>query len=229
VHEVELGEAATAAMAKLQELTDTMCACKDKACADETNDELSRWSEENAGRPAAARNTDRCRDEPDAGDRDPLRRVHGAFVRRPREIQALTQRTSVCVAKAGDEPTVTVDADGLALAPTMPLHDADAIMRHTYSGLGKYVVSGIQLDYVRAGGEIDPKYGKATFVLGIATPPDPGEDPDRPLGAPIVDAAPPPDVSGEQCPRFEWMRGARSRCARPSRTPGAHGERPTLP
>jgi hypothetical protein len=176
------GMTGTQVVAKFQSFVDRACACTTRACASSVTRDISDWSWSGGTNPPTA---------------DQLR-----------EIQVLTQKTSACVAKAGGEPTV--DADGVALAPSAPMHDADAVIRHTYSGLGKYVVSAIQLDYVRAGGEIDPKYGKATFVLGIATPPDPGEDPDRPLGAPIVDAAPPPDISGEECPRFEWTKGTRS-------------------
>ena len=123
-------------------------------------------------------------------------------------LEELETTVTECVRKASAPPTV--DSEGLAMPPSKPIHDADAIVRHTYSGLGKYVVSAIQLDYVRATGELDPKYGKATFVLGIARPPDPAEDPDRPLGAPIVDAAPPPDVSSDQCPIYQWTKGARA-------------------
>ena len=176
------GMTGTQVVAKFQSFVDRACACTTKACTASVTRDIADWSWSGGSSPPTA---------------DQLR-----------EIQALTQKTSACVAKAGGEPAL--DADGLANAPTAPMHDTDAIIRHTYSGLGKYVVSAIQLDYVRAGGDIDPKYGKATFVLGIATPPDPGEDPDRPLGAPIVDAAPPPDVSGEECPRFEWTKGTRS-------------------
>ena len=42
------GGGAGEAMAKMAEFKDKMCACKDKKCADDVQDQMNKWSAENA-------------------------------------------------------------------------------------------------------------------------------------------------------------------------------------
>lgn len=123
-------------------------------------------------------------------------------------IRSLEEQLATCRTRAAAPPTT--DENGLAVAPSTPLLDADKIVHHTYRSLGRYVVAELALSYVRASGELDPKYGVARIALGIAKPADPEEDPDRPLGAPVAAPEPPPDVSRDRCPVLTWTKGMRN-------------------
>lgn len=185
-------------MAKMTQLRDAMCLCKDKACADKVQDDLNRWSAENA------KNAD---DRPERPDEATMKKMQEVGTRYG---ECMTQAMNGAPEQGSGTAAAASAADGLAVAPTTPLRDADAIIAHTYSGLGRFAVTEIQLDYVRANGELDAKYGKARFALGIALPPDPAQDPDRPLGAPIVAPAPAPYVGDQSCPHLEWTNGIRN-------------------
>lgn len=85
--------------------------------------------------------------------------------------------------------------------PSLTL-DADAIVQRAFeSATSPFEITAITLDYVRADGAFDPKYGKASARFGYHRV-APADDPKRPIGAPVEDkpAEPPP----ETCPSLDY-------------------------
>src|SRR5262249_22752062 len=68
------------AVAKMNELTDKMCGCQDKACADKVMEELTKWGQEMAKDPDAAK------DKPDEDT--------------AKKFADITKRLSDCMSKA---------------------------------------------------------------------------------------------------------------------------------
>ncbi|MBL0214626.1 MAG: hypothetical protein IPQ07_12145 [Myxococcales bacterium] len=83
-------------------------------------------------------------------------------------------------------------------------------MKLTYDQLGSFRVAELSLSYVRADGELHPTYGKAEIQLSRPPVPEPADDPNREIGAPVPTTPPPVDVSATRCPKYVWSHGMRS-------------------
>lgn len=68
-------------------------------------------------------------------------------------------------------------------------------------------VASASLAYVHADGTVAPTYGEIRVELGQTAVGVPADDPHRPLGAPVADAAPPPPP---RCVQLHWKAGATS-------------------
>ncbi|MBA3465488.1 MAG: hypothetical protein H0T46_36485 [Deltaproteobacteria bacterium] len=185
------------AMAKFDEFRNKMCACKDKACADTVQDDMNQWSRENART---------------AGDR-PVKPAEAQM----KKMQEIGTQYGECMAKAMQaEPPVDVATPTPTPSPVVALATGDQVVKHVYDTLGSYAVARLGLWYVRADGTIDPKYGYVEIDLAPPRPPDPADDPDRPIGAPIPVAPTADDHSSSDCPTVGWASGALTRKKRPS-------------
>jgi hypothetical protein len=86
------------AMAKMGEFKDKMCACKDKKCADDVQDQMNKWSAENAKSAG---------DKPEKPDEKTMK-----------EMQEVGTKYGECMAKAmGGGETPPPAGDGSAAAP----------------------------------------------------------------------------------------------------------------
>ena len=175
---------ADAAMAKMRDLKDMMCACKDKACADKVQDELNRWSSEMASRS----------DRPERPDEKLMK-----------EMQEVGTQYGECMVKAMS------GASTLPPPPSGTPQTADAIVKQTFDQAGTTAsVTQLRFSYVRADGVIDPSYGTADIHLGKPKRVAPADDPNRPIGAPVpVDRVAADDMMAE-CPIIEWKGGVRT-------------------
>lgn len=108
--------------------------------------------------------------------------------------------------------TAATAVPGEPRAPAEPIFDADRIIKATFDGTGpELVIDGVELAFVGANGTLDATYGQADIELGRLPPPPPGDDPKRPLGAPVPQVRVDPLAMPTDCPRFTWKSGKRSR------------------
>lgn len=190
------------AMAKMAEAMDKMCACKDHACAQKVQEEMTRWAQDIARR---------------AGDRRP----EPMSEEDQQRYTATTMQMAECAQKAyspeltrPDAGVPRVDAappveQADAAPPVEKITNADRLIKLTFDSLGDLALKKLVISYVRADGTIDDTYGTADVELGIPKPPDPADDPDRPIGAPVPAARPAYD-GVQRCPSFAWRRGVRN-------------------
>src|SRR5207237_1246054 len=94
----------------------------------------------------------------------------------------LSTRYAECAQKAMG---IAAGSGEASTPPAEAITNADRLIKATYDTLGPYAVQKITISYVRADGTIDPTYGEADVELGRPKPPDPADDPDRPIGAPV--------------------------------------------
>jgi hypothetical protein len=187
-------------LAVFHRLRDMMCACRDQACVDKVQEDMNRWSAENARSAGAA--------EPKL---------------RPEELQQVQQlgtEYGECMAKVMGNTDVPPEAP--VAAPVERLTNADQILKRTYDGLKpNQSVGALSLSYVRADGTVDPTYGTVEIQLAKPPRPDPADDPARPIGAPVpVDPAAIDDVIAK-CPVHTWKNGARTASETPCFRRGA--------
>ncbi len=161
--EVEIGRM----IREMRGFKDRMCACKDKACADEVTAAVKSWSEDLA--------------------KSGLMDGHKPSSQDSSKIELIMGQYSDCMSK-------------LSGLPPAPVH-IDDLLRKEIAALGKdLVLSEILIEYANADGALDPTYGKLSLRTGKLPPPDPADDPSRPIGAP-VSAAPDHDGSRDMdCP-----------------------------
>ncbi len=120
---------------------------------------------------------------------------------------AIVASASACKEKSGGSGAAPkpvappIDAAASATAA----QSADGIVELAYQTAVKpYVVTAIRLQYVRADGMLDPTYGKASVDFGYHLE-VPGDDPKRPIGAPVVDK--PPPAPPDTCPAIGYETG----------------------
>ena len=182
--------ATSRAIAEFAEFADRMCACKDQACADRLQEDMTKWSQELAAKSAP--------EKPSAAD--------------AKRMQENGAKYAACYSKAtgGGQPTIRA-AEPTPPAPSEKITNADRLIKFSYDNLGGLAVSKLLISYVRADGTIDEKYGEAIVDLGKPKPPDPADDPNRPIGAPVIQTAPviDEDVSA-RCPVYTWKAGVRT-------------------
>jgi hypothetical protein len=65
--------------------------------------------------------------------------------------------------------------------------------------------------YIDAKGQVDRTYGRIDVTYGRLKPPDPADDPKRPIGAPVETPPLDPAVSANTCPHHIWKAGVRER------------------
>src|SRR5262249_39299894 len=131
-----------AAIGKMAEFSDKMCACLDKACADKVQEDMNRWASEQAKR--------------------------GAPVARPSEadgkkMQEITVKYSECMTKVLTGNAGPATADSPAAAASVPL-DVSSVLRQIRDRVAKQnrklVMSKLEVSYARADGKLDAEYGK---------------------------------------------------------------------
>jgi len=171
-------------VAKFGEFTDRLCACKDKACGESVQEEMTRWSAEMAKRGAGSR--------PDE-----------AMVRKMTEVG---QRYGACITRV-----MSAESTAPATEPGKPLL-GDALVKQAFDEAGAaHTVTSLQISYMREDGVIDPTYGTAEVSLGKRKAPSPADDPKRPIGAPVA-AAPLFDEDPlARCPAYSWKAGVRTK------------------
>jgi hypothetical protein len=177
----------------LREFTDfrdKACACKDPACAEKVQEDFQRWAEEQAKNASnAPRNT---------------------YPEMAKQMAEAATQFQECITKAkGDAPP----ADKPATVPPPPaekVFDAERIIRLAFEQRGTYVVDHLELAYVDARGQLDAKYGRAEIGYGREKPPDPADDPKRPIGAPVEAAPIDTTIMSAECPKLTWVGGQRT-------------------
>ena len=175
--------------ARFAEFTDRICSCKDKACADKVHDDMTAWSKDVSAQVK--------RENPSEAEMKRLEAVGRRYA----------ECTSKLYAATGQVPTAAPPAIGMT---DEKITNADRLIKLTYDELGLgYRVSKLRLAYVRADGTLDPQYGEVDIELGKPEPPEPADDPDRPIGAPVPAAAPTYDMMA-RCPAYRWKAGVRT-------------------
>lgn len=170
-------------LAKFAEFRDRMCACQDKSCVDKVQDDLTRWTSEAAKQPGR-----------DVADYELAK-----------QIAEVTKEFTDCQTRAN------AVMGGEAPLPAEPIFDADRIVKLTYEQKGSYVVSELSIWYVDAQANVDATYGRLETELGRVKPPDPADDPKRPIGAPVTPRPVDPAIIASDCPHYTWQAGKRDR------------------
>jgi hypothetical protein len=92
------------------------------------------------------------------------------------------------------------------------VRSVDEMIKRTFAKYGReYVISDLDIQYVRPDGTLDPSYGKVdieTTVRLEPDPPPPADDPNRPVGAPEPDRGRRRDPylarAMAKCPDIQW-------------------------
>lgn len=183
------GASAGEAIARFSEFTDRVCACKDRACTERVTEDMTKWSMD-------------------------MQRSHRDAKPTADEMKRMTdlgQRYGECVARfSSSESSAPFVGGGAVPATTEKITNADRLIKVTYDNLGAHAVSRLRLSYVRADGTIDDTYGKALVDLGTPKPPDPADDPNRPIGAPVITRDPIQQDFTARCPVYSWEHGQRT-------------------
>lgn len=170
-------------LAKLGELTNDMCLCKDPACAEQVQDRLTRWGEETA---KTATN--------ELSNPELAKKADG-----------LMKRYTECMTKAVMPPPEPATA--LPALPKPPLK-VDALVKASRDEAtkrnAKLVPARLEARYVRSDGTLDSQYGE--LLIHFKFRPTPLDDPKRPIGAPIP--TPSPDEAKSNCPVWSVAKGA---------------------
>jgi hypothetical protein len=172
-----------AALAAMRDFTDRICACKDRACATKVQEEMARWSEDMARHG------------------DPARPPDEATVKALTEV---TTRFTTCMSAAMDGIFVPASTGPTAGAPFQIDAQLRSVRERAAHHPKKLVMSRLEINYARADGTLDPKYG--TLEVSFAVPPaPPADDPNRPIGAPLP---PPPSAQQDMdCPEWKFADG----------------------
>ena len=172
---------------------DRMCACRDRACADQVQAAMSAWSEQLA---ATYRSSELP--EPDEATKKRLTdaatkyaECHHRHVGEPASTDA-----AVAPAEAGPTPHAPPEVGRPAHADRLVRSALDwATRKHP-----RHAIDEIRLAYVDAAGILDETYGHVSLRFGRARPPD--DDPKRRTGLPV----PAPDNEPRECARVTWSR-----------------------
>jgi hypothetical protein len=168
---------------RMIELTNRMCACQDKPCADAVSDEMTRWSVD-VGRAA------------NAGDQRPSEA-------QLKEMGELAERFGACMTAAlqRDKPvTPAVQADS---------RDADLLLASAFNDVIKTgPLTDVTVSFVTADGKLDPTYGKIALSTGKRTS-QPVDDPKRPIGAPVPPVTDTPTPGATECKEVTIENGHR--------------------
>ncbi|MFN0253638.1 MAG: hypothetical protein ACKV2T_42615 [Kofleriaceae bacterium] len=170
-------------VARFEAFTEDICRCKDKACADNVQKQMSTWASEMANESPNTKG-----DVPDE-----------ATMKKTTE---LAQRYSECVTKAiGVDPEIAAPAPRDDVPPASTSRDADALVRDVKTWARakqpEHFATDIVLEYVDANGELDTEHGHVGVMFGrVVAKPD---DPKRKLGAPV-----PPKKDVADCFQVSW-------------------------
>ncbi len=180
-------------MARMQGFADLMCRCKpgDKPCANEVHEAMNAWSAEIAGKALRS-------EQPTEAEMKQMME----FGRRYSECMVSASGSGDLLSPSGVPPQNP--------AGNQKITNADQIVKLTYDQLGAFRVAELSLSYVRSNGELHPTYGKAEIRMSRPAIPEPADDPNREIGAPVPAAPPPVDVSSTRCPKYVWSQGMRS-------------------
>jgi hypothetical protein len=163
---------------------DLMCGCRDKACADKVQDEMTRWASQQAKQAS------------------PSDKISESEVK---TLQEVMTRYSECMTKvmAGDVAPAGTGSGGATIAL-----DVTAVLRQVRDRVAKtgrkLEMSKLEIAYARADGMLDAEYG--TLAIDYRVPPaPPADDPKRPIGAPLP--PPPTGQTSMDCPSFSVEQG----------------------
>ncbi len=172
------------AMAKMSEFASRMCDCKDKACADRVQEDMTKWS------------TEMAKSSPGL-DYKPSE----AQMKRMTEVG---MKFSECMTKqmaAGTVATPEYEPVHNDLPPSAQKRDVDTLirtardwMRSTHPQL---LLQGITISYADQTGALDDEHGKLYMLFGRSQ--RSGDDPKRRTGAPVPEAA-----TYDDCLAFVW-------------------------
>lgn len=180
------------ALAKMLELTDSMCRCTDRICADKVQEEMTLWAQQMAKK----------------GDRSA--KPDEALMKQMVEVGT---RYAECMT-AAMSPSTTPPSEPAAKPPLetpipdiVPISTPDALIAQAYRTASADVfVSKIELRYITATGTFDPKYSEATITMSRRPKPEPPDDPARPTGAPVREPTRSLDemLAEVRCPQLRW-------------------------
>ena len=165
-------------VATFRGFADRMCACKDKACADRVQNEMSTWSTE------MARTMKVEKAKPDE-----------ALMK---EMTELGTRYGECMTKVMSAPDVAPPRNDVP--PTSSSQSADTLLRTARDWARAtqpaHFISVVELDYVDASGALDSEHGRVSITFGRARLA--ADDARRKIGAPVPNTAP------SDCFRLTW-------------------------
>jgi hypothetical protein len=160
------------ALAKMSEFADSMCLCKDKACAEAVQERMTKWSTDMAAKAGSAR------------DEKPSDEMI-------KKMTTIGQQYAECMTSAyGSEPTPWATKPEVPATVAAPVTvEALLTSARTWASGEHKQLHVVQLDvsYVGADGIVDPAHGKVRIQLGRTT--QGADDPKRRTGAPIVPVA----------------------------------------
>jgi hypothetical protein len=169
------------AVAKMEEFSKKMCDCKDKACADKVNDDMTKWGVE------MAKTADR-----DAKPDPELAKKSADIMQKYTECM-----TKIMMAGAG--------MGSWELPPVPKSPTVDTLLKAARDSAAEQnktlAVAKIEARYVRSDGQLDPTYGSLEVGFGQFGEKD---DPNRPIGAPV----PEPKDRLTECPVWTLTKGA---------------------
>ncbi|MBA3455984.1 MAG: hypothetical protein H0T42_22995 [Deltaproteobacteria bacterium] len=198
---------AEADMAKMQELTDQMCACRrtDKACADRVQDAMTKYSIDMAAQSSSVRDI-----KPTAAEM--------------KKMTELGQKYAECMTAAVTQPE-PLPPSPEPVPPATPWTPAEVKAPATVEQLlaaarawapgvdDQFRIADLEAFYVDADGIVDADSGRVTIEPGLA-PPGQEDDPKRRTGAPVKPSAARSTACLEVSWTAEngWARSPRSRC-----------------
>jgi hypothetical protein len=186
------------AIAKMNELADQMCTCRDRACADHVQEVMTTWA---AGIAKDGSKTKNERKPPDE---------------QMKRMTDVTTKYADCMVKAMMPPPEPVELSRNDLPPPISIRDADVLLREArmwaHGRWDQHVIGEILVSYVDAKGRFDESDGELVVVFDRPLRPD---DPSRTIGAPV-----PAKQDHEDCFQMIWKTGVWS--SEPHVCSGAH-------
>lgn len=168
------------ALAKFREFADRACACKDKACADKVQEDITTWSMEMA-------KTATKDHKPDA--------------ELMKQMTEVGTRYSECLTKIMSNTLLEVVPPHGDLPAASSSRNADTLLRAARDWARAtqpaHLITGVEIDYVDASGVLDSEHGRVSITFGrtrLAA-----DDAKRKIGAPV-----PPDIVPDDCFRLTW-------------------------
>lgn len=167
-------------LAKMSQFANAMCHCKDKACADAIQEQMTKWATD------AAENESWTKQKPDEAT--------------VKKMTYLGQRYATCL-RVAMRPPAAPEKPALPAAVASPATvEALLASARTWARGEHEQLHIVQLDlsYVGADGVVDPDFGKVRIELGRAA--QVADDPRRRTGAPVLPAASQPTT----CMELSW-------------------------
>lgn len=178
------------AILKMTEFRTRMCECKDKACADKVQEDMTAWAQQMA------------KDAPTAKSQQPSED----------QIKKMTEAATLyseCMVKAmGANDPIAVepihdDVPAASVPPASTSHNADDLLREARTWAAQkqpqHRIANADIQYVEENGNLDEEYGELELTFGRAM--QSVDDSKRKIGAPVPQRPDPDD-----CFQLRWRR-----------------------